>query len=39
VAWLNGFRRLHRRYERKGEHFAAFASIAAAVSCLRRIPK
>ncbi|GLW75283.1 IS5 family transposase [Kitasatospora phosalacinea] len=39
VAWLNGFRRLHRRYERKGEHFAAFASIAAAVICRRRLAK
>ncbi|MBD2894602.1 hypothetical protein amrb99_35280 [Actinomadura sp. RB99] len=30
MSWLNGFRRLHRRYERKPEHFLAFASIAAA---------
>ncbi|KIQ65542.1 transposase [Kitasatospora griseola] len=39
VAWLSGFRRLHRRYERNGEHFAAFASIAAAVICYRRLSK
>jgi hypothetical protein len=26
VSWLNGFRRLHRRYERKAEHFLAFAA-------------
>jgi transposase len=39
VAWLNGFRRLHRRYERKADHFAAFASIAAAVICYRRLSK
>ncbi|MFB6439772.1 transposase [Streptomyces sp. NPDC056411] len=25
VAWLSGCRRLHRRYERKPEHFLAFA--------------
>ncbi|PJN29460.1 hypothetical protein CG736_02680 [Kitasatospora sp. CB02891] len=39
VARLGGFRRLHRRYERNGEHVAAFASIAAAAVCLRRIPE
>ncbi|MFE6872441.1 IS5 family transposase [Kitasatospora sp. NPDC057692] len=39
VAWLGGFRRLHRCYERKGDHFAAFASTAAAVSCFRRLTK
>ncbi|WP_443077372.1 hypothetical protein [Streptomyces sp. SP17BM10] len=39
VAWLNGFRRLHRRYEPKADHFAAFASIAAAVICYRRLSK
>jgi transposase len=30
VSWLSGCRRLHRRYERKADHFAAFATIAAA---------
>ncbi len=39
VAWLGGFRRLHRRYERKADHFAAFASIAAAIICTRRLSK
>ncbi|MFD5433498.1 IS5 family transposase [Kitasatospora sp. NPDC127067] len=39
VAWLSGFRRLHRRYEVKVDHFAAFASIAAAVICYRRLSK
>jgi hypothetical protein len=29
VAWLAGFRRLHRRYERKAEHFLAFTGIAS----------
>jgi transposase len=33
VSWFNGFRRLHRRYERKSEHFLAFVGIAAA--CIR----
>ncbi|MGW3228592.1 hypothetical protein [Kitasatospora sp. NPDC001095] len=39
TAWLGGFRRLHRHYERKADHFAAFASIAAAIICTRRLPK
>ncbi|WP_256096691.1 hypothetical protein [Streptomyces agglomeratus] len=26
MAWLAGCRRLHRRYERKVEHFLAFTS-------------
>lgn len=32
-----GCRRLHRRYERKAEHFPAFAGIAAALICYRRL--
>ncbi|BAJ33306.1 putative transposase [Kitasatospora setae KM-6054] len=39
VAWLGGCRRLHRRYERKGTHFAAFATIAAALICHHRLTK
>ncbi|MFD7645673.1 IS5 family transposase [Kitasatospora sp. NPDC059795] len=39
VAWFGAFRRLHRRYERKADHFAAFASIAAALICTRRLSK
>ncbi|MEU7607363.1 IS5 family transposase [Streptomyces sp. NPDC041003] len=35
VAWLSGCRRLHRRYERKAEHFLAFAGIAATLICYR----
>ncbi|MFI2457954.1 IS5 family transposase [Streptomyces sp. NPDC019539] len=37
VAWLSGCRRLHRRYERKAEHFLAFAGIAAVLICYRRL--
>jgi transposase len=37
VSWLGGFRRLHRRYERKAEHFLAFTGIAVAVICSRRL--
>lgn len=37
VAWLAGCRRLHRRYERKAEHFLAFAGIAGTLICYRRL--
>ncbi|MGW6244334.1 transposase [Streptomyces roseolus] len=36
VSWLAGCRRLHRRYERKAEHFLAFVGIAAALVGFRR---
>ncbi|MFE1288938.1 IS5 family transposase [Streptomyces sp. NPDC058751] len=39
VAWLVGCRRLHRRYERKAEHFLAFAAIACTLICYRRLTK
>jgi transposase len=31
IAWLTGCRRLHRRYERKPDHFLAFTALAAAL--------
>lgn len=34
---LSGCRRLHRRYERKAEHFLAFADIAVVRICYRRL--
>ncbi|MEU9331168.1 transposase [Streptomyces canus] len=37
VSWLSGYRRLHRRYERKPEHFLAFTAIAATLICHRRL--
>ncbi|XMN11217.1 DUF721 domain-containing protein [Streptomyces griseobrunneus] len=37
VSWLAGCRRLHRRYERKPEHFLAFVGIAAVRICHRRL--
>lgn len=37
VSWLAGCRRLHRRYERKAEHFLAFTGIAATLICHRRL--
>ncbi|MER5400896.1 IS5 family transposase [Streptomyces sp. NPDC002599] len=37
VSWLSGCRRLHRRHERKPEHFLAFTAIAATLICHRRL--
>ena len=37
MSWLNGCRRLHRRYERKAEHFPASVGIAGALICYRRL--
>lgn len=37
MAWLAGCRRLHRRYERKADHFLAFTSIACTLICCRRL--
>ena len=37
VSWLAGCRRLHRRYERKPEHFLAFVGIAATLIGYRRL--
>ncbi|MFE9169882.1 IS5 family transposase [Streptomyces kebangsaanensis] len=37
VSWLAGCRRLHRRYERRPEHFLAFVGIAATLICHRRL--
>ncbi|MEU7062904.1 IS5 family transposase [Streptomyces sp. NPDC046161] len=39
VSWLAGCRRLHRRYERKAEHFLGFVGIATALICHRRLSK
>jgi transposase len=39
TAWLAGSRRLHRRYERKAQHFLAFTSIACTLICYRRLIK
>ncbi len=39
MAWLAGCRRLHRRYERKAEHFLAFAGIAATLIRYRRLAR
>ncbi|MEU9517795.1 MULTISPECIES: transposase [unclassified Streptomyces] len=37
VSWLACCRRLHRRYERKAEHFLAFVGIATVLIGYRRL--
>lgn len=37
-AWLTGYRRLTLRYERKANHFAAFLTLAAALTCYKKLP-
>ncbi|MFE7780902.1 transposase, partial [Streptomyces nigrescens] len=37
VSWLAGCRRLHRRYERKAQHFLAFVGMASALIAFRRL--
>lgn len=39
VSWLAGCRRLHRRYERKTEHFLAFVGLAALLIDYRRLAR
>jgi transposase len=39
LAWLMNNRRLVRRYERKAEHFQAFADLACVLLCYRRWTK
>ncbi|BDH08690.1 hypothetical protein HEK131_59170 [Streptomyces seoulensis] len=39
MSWLSGCRRLHRRYERKPEHFLAFTAIATSLINYRRLAK
>jgi transposase len=39
MSWLMRYRRLVRRYDRKGAHFAAFAALAAALICHRKLVK
>nr|WP_200804435.1 transposase [Actinacidiphila paucisporea] len=39
MAWFAVCRRLHRRYERKADHFLAFSSIACTLVCYRRLTK
>ena len=37
TAWLTGYRRLTIRYERHAHLFAAFLSLAAAITCFKKL--
>jgi transposase len=39
IAWLFGYRRLATRYERKANHFSAFLTLAAALTCYKKLRK
>jgi transposase len=39
LSWHMRYRRLVRRYDRKGEHFQAFATIASTLICYNRLTK
>lgn len=39
LSWLTNNRRLSHRYERKAEHFQAFADLAAIFICHQRLAK
>jgi hypothetical protein len=39
MSWLLRYRRLVRRYDRHGAHFAVFATFAAALICHRKLIK
>jgi transposase len=37
ISWLTGYRRLTIRYERKASHFLAFLTLAAAITCFKKL--
>ena len=39
LAWLTGYRRLTLRYERNPSHFLAFLTLAATVTCYKKLAK
>ncbi|MFI2474552.1 IS5 family transposase [Nocardia xishanensis] len=39
LSWLTGYHRLNLRYERKGIHFCAFLTLAAALTCFKKLTK
>jgi hypothetical protein len=39
MSWLTGYHRLNIRYERKGIHFCAFLTLAAALTCFKKLTK
>jgi transposase len=39
IAWLTGYRRLSPRYERNATHYCAFLTLAATLTCYKRLAK
>ena len=39
IAWLTGYRRLTIRYERKASHYLAFLTLAATITCYKKLAK
>jgi transposase len=39
IAWLTGYRRLTLRYERNASHFLAFLTLAATITCYKKLAK
>lgn len=39
IAWLFGYRRLTIRYERYANHFSAFLTLAATLTCYKKLRK
>jgi transposase len=39
IAWLTGYRRLTLRYERIASHFLAFLTLAATITCYKKLAK
>jgi transposase len=39
MAWLTGYRRLTLRYERQADHFLAFLTLGAALTCYKKLRK
>jgi transposase len=39
IAWLTGYRHLTIRYERKANHYLAFLTLAATITCYKKLTK
>ncbi|MFE6922025.1 hypothetical protein ACFVAV_13330 [Nocardia sp. NPDC057663] len=38
-SWLTGYHRLNLRYDGKAEHFLGFLTLAAALTCFKKLTK
>jgi hypothetical protein len=39
ISWFTGYHRLNMRYNRKDTHFCAFLTLAAALTCFKKLMK